>query len=88
METRGPRWLSARGSCHWGLVTYTTPIAIWLLRTGMLYTFTIGDETLTILGVGRIGAPAGGDDDQKPKYIQQQEVERLMTWATSVSMFC
>lgn len=50
---------------------------VWLLRTGMPYTFTAGDETITILGVGRIGAPAGEDDDQKPKYIQPHETERL-----------
>jgi predicted phosphodiesterase len=50
---------------------------VWLLRTGMPYDFTIGDETLMILGVGRVGAPDGEDDDQKPKYIQPREIERL-----------
>ncbi|HEX3269305.1 MAG TPA: metallophosphoesterase [Ktedonobacterales bacterium] len=50
---------------------------VWLLRTGAPYSFTAGDGIITTLGVGRIGAPAGEDDDQKPKYIQQREAERL-----------
>jgi calcineurin-like phosphoesterase family protein len=50
---------------------------VWLLRTGTPYTFAVDDESITILGTGRIGAPKGEDDDQKPKYIQPHEAERL-----------
>jgi predicted phosphodiesterase len=71
-------WLDAREEAA---SDATLPIdayrRVWLLRTGMPYDFTIGDETLMILGVGRVGAPDGEDDDQKPKYIQSREIERL-----------
>jgi hypothetical protein len=53
---------------------------IHCLQTGAPYTLRASDgsgESLTILGVGRIGAPSGAATPRKPKYIQEYEEERL-----------
>jgi Icc-related predicted phosphoesterase len=49
---------------------------IFCLKTGMPYSLQAGTETLTLLGIGRIGAPVG-EKSLKPKYIQPYEQERL-----------
>lgn len=53
---------------------------VYNLKTGVPYTLRAHDESgesLTILGVGRIGAPADSDKAYAAKYIQQDERERL-----------
>ncbi len=49
---------------------------IWCLKTGVPYTHRVRDETLTILGVGRIG-PKEAHKAARPQYIQPAEYERL-----------
>jgi hypothetical protein len=49
---------------------------LWCLKTGVPYTFQRGDETITILGIGRIGRPASSEK-AKPHYIQPHEQHRL-----------
>jgi len=48
---------------------------IFCLKTGQPYTFRADDEQITLLGVGRIGAPPGAKAEAK--YIQPYELERL-----------
>jgi len=51
---------------------------IFCLKTGALHRVATGDgASLSLLGIGRIGAPAGKSGSLKPKYIQEREVERL-----------
>jgi calcineurin-like phosphoesterase family protein len=50
---------------------------IYCLKTGVPYTLRAGDESLTVLGIGRVGPPIGETEPQKPKYIQEHEMERL-----------
>ncbi len=49
---------------------------VYCLKTGVPYAFTCGDETLHLLGVGRIGRHANSQR-QKPHYLQPYEQERL-----------
>jgi len=49
---------------------------IFCLKTGVPFDLVSGDETLTVLGIGRIGASIG-DKSHKPKYIQPFEQDRL-----------
>lgn len=49
---------------------------LWCLKTGVPYTFESNGERISILGVGRIGAPPE-PKRQKPTYIQPYERERL-----------
>jgi hypothetical protein len=49
---------------------------LWCLKTGVPYTFEANDERVTILGVGRIGAPPDPKRD-KPIYLQPYERKRL-----------
>ena len=49
---------------------------LWCLKTGVPFAFQAGDEQITILGIGRIGAPAFSTR-QKPTYIQPYERARL-----------
>jgi hypothetical protein len=50
---------------------------LYCMRTGVPYIFRSGDETITILGIGRIGPPVGETEPRKPKYLQPDEEERL-----------
>lgn len=63
---------------------YDTPLfpidayaRIFCLKTGVPYLFQKGDETIRILGIGRIGPLPGEQDETKSKYIQPYELERL-----------
>lgn len=72
-------WLDAREAQSIGPIF---PIdayrRIWCLKTGEPYTFRSGDtETITVVGVGRVGAPVGEREVRKAKYIQQNELERI-----------
>ncbi len=49
---------------------------IFCLKTGIPYDLQSAGEKITILGIGRIGAPVG-NKAQKPKYVQPFEQERL-----------
>jgi hypothetical protein len=49
---------------------------VWCLKTGVPYTHRVGDETLTILGVGRIG-PKDARKAARAQYIQPAERARL-----------
>ena len=49
---------------------------LYCLKTGIPYTFTVGAETLTVLGVGRI-APEPDASHHKDIHIQPHEQERL-----------
>lgn len=50
---------------------------VFCMKSGMPYTFSVSDETITILGIGRIGAPSGEQEDEQPKYLQWYERERI-----------
>lgn len=52
------------------------------LKTGLPYCLRTGAESLTVLGIGRIGAPIGETKAAKPKYLQMYEMERLYTLDT------
>src|SRR5579884_1561812 len=52
---------------------------LWCLKTGVPYTHTVGDEQITILGIGRTGQRG---NTLKPEHIQpyeQQKLEQLGT---------
>lgn len=49
---------------------------VFCLRTGLPYPRTTAADALSILGIGRLGAP-GGKTGQKQTYIQKHESERL-----------
>jgi hypothetical protein len=73
-------WLDAREqqtrSCCFPVDAYWR---LWCLKTGVPYTFHRGDESITILGIGRIGRLASSKK-AKPHYIQpyeQQQLEQL-----------
>ncbi len=51
-------------------------LRLWCLKTGVPYTFQCGEETITILGIGRIGQPASSERT-KPHYIQPYEQQLL-----------
>ena len=58
---------------------------VYNLKTGVLYTLRASDDSgeyLTILGVGRIGAPISSTPPLNPKYIQPYEEDRLDTLPT------
>lgn len=63
-QTTGPRF--PVGAYH----------RLWCLKTGVPYTLQQGNETLTILGIGRIGQPAAAKK-MKPHFIQLAEQRRL-----------
>ncbi|GHO99282.1 hypothetical protein KSF_093300 [Reticulibacter mediterranei] len=50
---------------------------VYNLKTGLPWLFQREDEQITIMGVGRIGAPPGEEDQQQSKYIQHYEAEKL-----------
>jgi hypothetical protein len=50
---------------------------IFCLKTGFPYTFNSGDESITILGIGRVAPPICEPNPAKLKYIQPHELERL-----------
>lgn len=50
---------------------------IFCLKTGIPYTIRSGDESLVMLGIGRVCPPTGEPNAGKPKYIQEYELERL-----------
>ncbi|HEX9414066.1 MAG TPA: metallophosphoesterase [Ktedonobacterales bacterium] len=50
---------------------------VFCLKTGILYTLGTGAESLVVLGIGRVGPPIGEPEVEKPKYIQDYEIERL-----------
>jgi hypothetical protein len=53
---------------------------LWCLKTALPYTFAVNGETITILGVGRIGAPPDAKRE-KPAYVQPYERKRLQRLA-------
>lgn len=52
------------------------------LKTGVPYAFG-GDASITVVGVGRVGPPVGEREIEKPKYVQEYELERLYALGTS-----
>lgn len=50
---------------------------LWCLRTAMPHMLADGDESLTVLGIGRIGARAGSAREWGPRHVQQHELERI-----------
>ncbi|SRR5712692_3094462 len=50
---------------------------VYNLKTGLPWTFQKGDEQITVLGIGRIGAPAEEEHPQQGKYIQRYESKRV-----------
>jgi hypothetical protein len=50
---------------------------VYHLKTGQPWLFQRGNEQITIMGIGRIGAPPGAEDQHQSKYIQRYEAERL-----------
>lgn len=50
---------------------------VHVLKTGMLHNVSVGDDRLQLLGIGRVGPPAGESDVEKLKYIQPPEQRRL-----------
>ena len=50
---------------------------IFCLKSGEIYSFKKNDETLHILGIGRIGAGSRSPGSTQPTYIQPYEAKRL-----------
>ena len=50
---------------------------VYCMKSGVPYTFETLRESITILGIGRIGPLPGEQDETKPKYVQPYELERL-----------
>jgi hypothetical protein len=50
---------------------------IFCMKTGIPYVFTAGDESISILGIGRVAAPRDEKKATKSKYIQLHELARL-----------
>jgi Calcineurin-like phosphoesterase len=50
---------------------------VFCLKSGMPFQFQRGAEAITIVGIGRIGAPVGELESHKPKYVQGYELERI-----------
>jgi len=71
-------WLDALEQQHAGTIF---PIdayqRVYNLKTGLPWTFQHANEQITILGIGRIGAPPGEEDPQQGRYIQPYEKERF-----------
>lgn len=49
---------------------------VYCLKTGVPFTFSRGEATITLLGIGRIALPVEASN-LKPKHIQPSELERL-----------
>jgi Icc-related predicted phosphoesterase len=54
---------------------------IYCLKTGIPYTLQAADASMVVLGIGRVGPPVGESEAEKPKYIQEYEMERLYSLA-------
>lgn len=50
---------------------------VYCLKTGLPYTLRSGAASVVVLGIGRIGPPFGEPEGDKPKYLQDDERERL-----------
>lgn len=50
---------------------------IFCLKTGEPYTFTRGDESVQIVGIGRIGQVENSTHHDRPKYVQPAEIRQL-----------
>lgn len=50
---------------------------IFCLKTGMPQIFKANEETITIMGIGRIALLPGEQDELQAKYIQPYELERI-----------
>lgn len=50
---------------------------IYCMKTGHIHTFSSGDASINILGIGRIAPLPGEQDETKPKYIQLYEIDRI-----------
>lgn len=50
---------------------------VYNLKTGLPWTFQKKNESITVLGIGRINPPAGEVDPHHGKYIQPYESERV-----------
>lgn len=72
------QWLDMleRGSGKKPLFTVDAYGRIFCLKTGVAYRHTVGDEAITIIGIGRVGLP---EDSHKreDKHIQPYESRRL-----------
>lgn len=52
---------------------------VYNLKSGLPWTFQQHNEQITVLGIGRIGAPPEVEDRYKARYIQPYEAERLVS---------
>jgi len=59
---------------------------VFCIKTGIPYSFIKGDESITILGIGRIGVLPGDPDVSKSKYIQPYELERI--YNATIDLHC
>jgi hypothetical protein len=50
---------------------------VFCLKSGIPYTFSVDAKTITVLGIGRIGAPESEPEAEQPKYIQSYERKRI-----------
>jgi hypothetical protein len=50
---------------------------VWCMKTGELHRFADQDTELSLLGIGRVGAPDSETEPDRDKYIQKYEQERL-----------
>jgi len=50
---------------------------VWCMKSGMPHQFKSGNETINILGIGRIAALPGEQDKSKSKYIQPYEARHI-----------
>ncbi len=50
---------------------------VWCMKTGLIHRFRARDEEISLLGIGRVGAPDTEASPYLDKYIQKHEQERL-----------
>lgn len=50
---------------------------VFCMRSGLPYKYAVEGESVTIVGIGRIGALPGEQDLMKPKYVQPYEQEKI-----------
>ncbi|MHB0958161.1 MAG: metallophosphoesterase [Pirellulaceae bacterium] len=50
---------------------------VWCLKTGLIHRFCAPDAEISLLGIGRVGAPDTEPNPFLNKYIQQHEQDRL-----------
>jgi len=54
---------------------------VWCMKTGVIHRIGSDQTGITLLGIGRVGAPTGEENPYRDKYIQRHEQDRLANLA-------